>query len=443
MTRAVGSGSKRVRGSAQWRLTVDGKSRMFRGTERAAKAALVELSDAGEVGRYDLIGTGRWQLRYRRRATYAPYPGSADGPVRLTESDAEKALTRFKKAVDEGKFRPVAKITLSSFLRDEWLPSRQADVKPATLKGYRGVIARYIDEDSDRAKLGQQLGRKRLSSIKYADVVHLFDAMKRQGLSRATIAHVRFVLHSAFNYAVAMDVIDENPIAGFRLQGQREESRRRRNRMFNDLSRENARRVLDELRSGQWYAPSALAAVTGSRRSEVLAIRWDDVDLEDATLRIDETIAGGEFGTPKSAESMRTITLSPMGVELLRRERAEQNERRLLLGRDWRDLGLVFDDGVGGPRQPGSMTQAFARAAERAGVRMRLHDLRHLFASELIGTEPLHVVSALLGHSRATFTAEVYGHPSEEQVRQTARVVGERLDGLVVEGGPRVRGSAP
>jgi integrase len=116
-----------------------------------------------------------------------------------------------------------------------------------------------------------------------------------------------------------------------------------------------------------------LAATAGMRRGEIVGLRWEDVDLEAAVLRVRQG---------KTPRSRRSISLPPSTVAALRRHRKEQAERRLLCGEAWRDEGLVVDRGDGGAVHPDSISHAFAETAERVGLGdVRLHDLRHAFAT--------------------------------------------------------------
>jgi integrase len=98
-------------------------------------------------------------------------------------------------------------------------------------------------------------------------------------------------------------------------------------------------------------------------------------------------------------------------ARILTKAKAEQDERRLGLGQDWRDLGLVVDNGDGSPVHPERLTRYFGRLVRRLGVTMREHDLRHAYISELLsrGVSPL-AVSRIAGHAKAGFTMDRYGH---------------------------------
>jgi len=132
---------------------------------------------------------------------------------------------------------------------------------------------------------------------------------------------------------------------------------------------------------------------------------------------------------PKTERSRRSVPLPPSLIALLREHRADQLERRLLAGPAWHAGEYVFDRGDGQPMDPDTFSKAFRDAARAVGLDgVRLHDLRHGFASMLVaaGTN-VRVVSDTLGHATVGFTLQTYTHPDE----QAAAAVAEHAERLL------------
>ena len=147
------------------------------------------------------------------------------------------------------------------------------------------------------------------------------------------------------------------------------------------------------------------------RSGEIPPVRWRDVDLDGASLRVTATLQEDRtIAEPKTERSRRQVTLPARTVAVLRRLRREQAERRLLCGEAWTDLDLVVEGGTGEPLAPSSLGYAFARFAAAAGVEAtRLHDLRHAYATTLLAARVSpHVVSEQLGHRSSAFTMDTY-----------------------------------
>jgi integrase len=163
------------------------------------------------------------------------------------------------------------------------------------------------------------------------------------------------------------------------------------------------RALIDAARATPYGLPVLLAATTGARRAELLDWRWSDLDLDAATA----SVRRGKSGTAR-----RTIHLPASTVVALRAHRKDQAARRLLCGPAWQDEDLVVDRGDGAPVNADSFSHAFAAIAESIGLGdVRLHDLRHGFATALLQAGVnVKIVSEALGHARSSFTQDVYQH---------------------------------
>jgi integrase len=188
-------------------------------------------------------------------------------------------------------------------------------------------------------------------------------------------------------------------------------------------------RLAAERDAGRYHVGITLAAATGLRLGEVAALRWPAVDLDHATLRVVAQVqpVRGELRVldPKTDRSRRQVPIPPATIALLRRHRAAQLERRLLLGEAWQDLDLVLDRGDGTLLDPSALSHALSRYATAAGADgVRFHDLRHAYATRLLeaGVHPK-IVSDLLGHASTAFTMDTYQHVTPSLAASAADVI--------------------
>jgi integrase len=172
------------------------------------------------------------------------------------------------------------------------------------------------------------------------------------------------------------------------------------------------------LRGRNLFPIAVVALGTGMRRGELCALRWQDVDLDAGSLRVERSLErtrkeGLRFKAPKTARGRRTISLSPAVVVELRMHWKAQQEQRLALGAGKAPPeSLVFANWDGTTRPPNGLTKEFALAMENIGLpHVTLRTLRHTHASQLItsGMDIL-TVSRRLGHSSPAITLTVYGH---------------------------------
>ena len=153
------------------------------------------------------------------------------------------------------------------------------------------------------------------------------------------------------------------------------------------------------------------------RRGELLALRWEDIDLKHATLKVErsleETAAGLRFKGPKTAHGRRTITLPASAIDVLGTHRRQQLELRMALGQGRPERSaLVFSTIEGAPLSPDNLSRDWRRVTLAKGLpRVKFHSLRHSHASALIasGLDVL-TVSRRLGHGSPTVTLTTYAH---------------------------------
>ena len=176
------------------------------------------------------------------------------------------------------------------------------------------------------------------------------------------------------------------------------------------------------------------------RRSELLGLRWDDIDLKKARVSVNRGLVAvaHELREPrgKTPNSRRSIDLDSTTVRVLQAWRNWQRAEREVAGvksEDW-----VFTNSEGKPVHPHSISQTFERIAARAGVpRIRLHDVRHTHGTLLIKAGvPVKVVSERLGHGNPAFTIDTYQHVLPGMQAEAART----FEQLINEARPRNAG---
>ncbi|PQM53759.1 site-specific integrase [Mycolicibacter virginiensis] len=206
-----------------------------------------------------------------------------------------------------------------------------------------------------------------------------------------------------------------------------------------------ALQVRDLLRSiaGSRHAlPIQLAARTGMRRGEVLALRWRDVDLKRGVVTVAGTLSGTgkalrREASAKTDSSHRPLPLSADLVAALKLWQGEQAKFRKLAANLWADTeGLVFTTELGKPIDPRNLLRTLQSAAAKlelpAGT--GLHTLRHSAATALLESGAhLKLVSAILGHSDTSITADIYGHASDDAQRAVLDAFGAALTAPVAD----------
>lgn len=308
--------------------------------------------------------------------------------------------------------------------------------------GTLSEVTRNHYADCVRLHLKPVLGRHRLSKLKPADIDALVAARRDRyapnslRIMRATLRKsLRDARRSGFFVPGAAIDLSEPVSVPRRAKGW--------------LEQEAARQLLLGIAGDRLEALYVTTLSLGLRRGEVLAIKWEDIDLENRSVRIhrslkrlrnwplpDGTYPDGNRtrlveGSPKTESSSRTQPLPDRVVEVLRRHAVRQKEERLAAGTIWHDTGFVFTTPIGTPIDPDNLSKYFTTACRKAGLGHRnIHQLRHSAASILLAQGvPLHEVSRFLGHTTISVTMDVYGHLAEEGLRGAAKAMDDALWG--------------
>jgi integrase len=276
-----------------------------------------------------------------------------------------------------------------------------------------------------------EVGSLRLDQVKAGHVRAVIDTLRAKGLGQRSLVEVRNILSTVFRAAVEDELVEVNPASGVKVATAKRHP-------LTPPSADQLAALIGASRGTAWEVPILLAASTGMRRSEVLALTWRHVDLDAARVRVvsslhrvkDDNGTRLVFLDPKTDRSRRTIALPAFAVDRLRRSHREQAACRLQLGTGWTDLDLVCERGDGQPFDPDSMTSAFKRYAAAAALppTTRLHDVRHAVATTMLerGIHPA-IASAVLGHSSTSFTMNLYQHVMPSMTDQAADAIGAAL----------------
>jgi integrase len=261
-----------------------------------------------------------------------------------------------------------------------------------------------------RKHFSGRLGSVSIQKLRAADLQAVYAAMAEEGLADQTRLHLHRVVHRMLGHALQWGVVARNVAAMV-------DAPRVRAHEIEILTPAEVKVVLEKLRGRSLYPIASMALATGMRRGELLALRWQDVDLDDATLKVEraleQTKRGGlVFKAPKTRYGRRIITLPPSAVAELRAHRKSQAEQRLALGLGKApDDALVFPTWDGSTRSPNALTKEWALTMKAAGLKATFHSVRHTHASTLIasGLDVL-TISRRLGHGSPAITLGVYGH---------------------------------
>ena len=351
---------------------------------------------------------GHWRANGRqvkRRIGEKRATGSRDG---LTRAQAEAELRRLIEEVRPPALRTGERLTIQEAARRYLLQAERRGRKPSTRQNIESEV---------RVHLAPFFRDRALDAIRAEDVLDLVATLEGKGLSPKSIRNSVATLSAVLNYARAPQRawVATNPCEGLELPAIPEATEIR----FLTLDEVDA--LVVNARPGGFQrldrAIFLAAAMTGARKGELVALRWGDVDWTAARIRIRQNYVRGEFGTPKSKRSTRSV---PMADELAGElDRLHQQSR-------WRaDDDLVFaHPATGGPLPKTNITRRMRAALKVAGLDTthRFHDLRHTFGTHMAAAGvPLRTLQEWLGH-RDLATTQLYADyaPSTREAEMVA-----------------------
>lgn len=330
---------------------------------------------------------------------------------------AESELRRLLSELEAGNYIEPSSQTVEQYLTD-WLTVVRPKVSPKTFVRYEEIARLHLIPAMGRIQLQKLNGTHIEAHYTQARISGRKDG--KGGLSEQTLLHHHRVLSEALKRAVRLKLCPANPCADV-------EAPRPVRAEVAALDEAQTIKLLQEAAGTRLYAPILVTVTTGLRLGELLALRWEEVDLDAAELAVNRTlqrIKGMGLTvkeSPKTRTSRRKVALPPVAVEVLRAHLVEQKKERLRLGALWNDNGLVFPAEEGSPWGPDCLSSQFSRLAAKAGFDLTFHGLRHTHATHLLRAGvPAKVASARLGHSGIAITLDLYSHVLKDAQEEAA-----------------------
>ncbi len=346
--------------------------------------------------------------------------------VRGGKRDAQRLLASLTTELET--YGPTARQTVDELLTAhvDHLEARGRQAR--TIEGYRTIVRGVAADVS--------LGSTSLDKVTVKAIDDFYDRLGNRGLSPASVGRYHALLRSAFKQAMAWGWIATNPV-----QLATPPSVPRVGRKIPTPKVVAA--LLDEAassRNGENSIAFRLLAATGARRGEICGLRWSAVDLDAGRIEIRAALS--QLNNHRVIEKepkthqIREVSVDAQTIELLREHRNAQVAKAVELGTELSPEAFVLadfslDPAGEAPVQPNRLTQAFGRIRTRVpgAENMRLHDLRHWYAStQLDAGEPLPAVAARIGDHVETL-AKVYAHKGHRGDKEAADHIGGLLDG--------------
>lgn len=355
-------------------------------------------------------GPESWEIRLRVPNPDTGRSEQRSWTVRGDRTDAERELAIRVTELLDGRLQARERtITLGAHAQ-EWIDVHGRRVSRKTISSYRSLL---------NAHVLPTLGGYKVRELTTRQIDGLYARLISSGLSPRTVRYVHVVLRRCLEDAVRWGVATANPA----MHATPPSAPKKKLDVWDT---DDARRFLDTLdehphpAGGVWKA----CLLLGLRRGEALGLQWGDLDYDGGAIRVERSYgrdgdAGKRFKAPKTASSRRIIPVDERTHKWLESIRP--------LGA--RPGDLIFCHEAGTPLDPDWVSKSFGNYCVDHGLPpIRLHDLRHTFASlALEAGVPMKVVSEWLGHSGIGVTGDIYSHVSDAFHREQASRIGEML----------------
>jgi integrase len=323
-----------------------------------------------------------------------------------TASEAREKVKDINRQLADGSYVSSDRFTVEQ-LAQQYLASLRATVKRSTFRRYEQLLRNHVLPGVGAVQV-KKLQPGQLESI-YAEVV-------RSGLAPQTAVHVHRVVHAMLATATRWQIVGRN-VASLAKPPRVE------HREMRTLTPDEVKQLFAAAVGTRLDALWRLAIGTGMRLGEMLALKWQRVNLKAGTARVAATLdndpdEGLIDSEPKTKGSRRTVHLSNSVSTALRAHRASQNKERIKLGKVWNDNDYVFTTTVGTPLNAQNLGRRdfkhLREAAEIVG-HLRMQDLRHTSISLALseGVAPTDVAN-MVGHSSVAVTLQRYAHALPE-----------------------------
>jgi integrase len=365
--------------------------------------------------------TGKWKKKWKAAGT--------------SSRKADSTRTDLVNEAKGGVITKPGRITLGEHLNN-WLKDVSVQtLAPRTVEGYQFNIEKYILPKLSYLPLAA-LTPTHLSKF-YSSIIG------PDGKNTRTIQIMHNILHEALDYAVEQGLIIRNAAD----QVKPPKSKRRE---MNTLTEKEILLALEMAKGSVFYPMFHVDIFTGLRRGELIGLKWGDIDLILSRISVQRGISKIAYGTnkgkiieksPKTAKGKRLIKISASTCEVLRQHYEKQKRFKISMdlllvpeGKQEKDVEIpdddyVFCNHIGQPYAPHTISTAWRRVAHKVGIKnVRLHDLRHTFATMLL-KKGVHakVVSDMLGHATSAITMDLYSHVSPAMQQDAV----DKLDELV------------
>ena len=334
-----------------------------------------------------------------------------------TEEEVKREINRVK--LNNGK-----EILMPTFREwsIEWLKIKDDEVSATTINSYKDTLRLHISPFLDDYKL------KDITPT-------IIRTVLRNITHQRTKEYCYIIINAILQQAFKEDLINKNPC----INVKKPKAKSKEATVISDIE---FQQLINATNNLQLQAILWVARDTGMRRSEIAALRWQDIDFKNNIIHVQHAIKTDRhaslalrfsLGEPKTDYGIRTIPLTNMIKTILNKHKEQQKElfkknSRILSARDF-VFTSNFKGRFGDFIQPDNITHLFVKLKQKAGIKtdITFKSFRHTCLTELAEANiPAKAIQAQAGHANASFTLNRYVHKTEQMQKTVADFLNNR-----------------
>ncbi|MGM0411609.1 MAG: tyrosine-type recombinase/integrase [Bacillota bacterium] len=318
--------------------------------------------------------------------------------------------------------------TMKTLLED-WLKKyAKPNTAATTYDGYKVIVKSHLIPYFKNIKVKNIISDNIQAYLSYKRKKGRKDN-KEGGLSEKTLLQHYRVLSKVFDYAIDKAIIYKHPMKNNLLSAP---SPKKKQNDIKHLSKKQLAHLLKVAKEeGKWiYNFIFVASHTGMRKSELLGLRWQDINFKKEELSVNKALVrktgvGTIMKEPKTKASRRNITLSKEIIQKLKNQKKLQEQNKKELRAQYNNkLGLVFNKKDGSRYYPDTVNNKFNKVTKKAGLnKFGIHSLRHTHATIMYNENvPLKTIQNRLGHTTLQTTMDTYTRESTKKQREGLKI---------------------
>lgn len=343
-----------------------------------------------------------------------------------TKVETLDKMNEYKIRYNTGQLEHDNNMTFAQWFYTWLFEFRINDLKPSSFERYEGIYRNYVKN--------LPLGNKKLSDLRASHIQSHYNTLISEGKPVSTIKNINGFIFTCLAEAVKQRYIYQNPCDSIKLP--KEAITEKEDIVVLDI--EEQKTFIEAIKGHNLEMLFMFDLATGLRLGELLALRWDDINIKDKVVKINKSIKKVTYidkedkrtskvieQTPKTKTSYRTVPIPKNVFDMLMIYKGQQDIEKGKNAEAYNNQGFVFCNSLGFPiesKQPGRNLKSILIKVKIKPL--KFHSLRHTYATRLFEAGvPIKTVQALMGHSDIATTMNIYTHVTREKKIEASEIL--------------------